>query len=133
MGSVGAPPSEWPRSPELEKRWGPARPFGPDERIHRKPGIGYRDPKDPGRYVDIVWEDPSQPKEIRDFDGKRASDGKLTLMGRSVDFYGSGKEEPEISTQPIELTSPSGRKEWYSFQFSSKEHLDGRNLPAFVW
>lgn len=132
-GVAATPPTEWPRSPELEKLWGPPVPFGKLERIHGKPGVGYRDPQNRSRYVDIIWEDPEQPKEIQTAEGKRASDGNLVILGQSVDFYFSGNEASEISTQPIQLTTPSGRKVWYSFVFSAQEHQDGRNIPVFVW
>lgn len=70
---------------------------------------------------------------IRSSDGKLASDGQMTIMGKRVDFYGSGNEDAEISTQPMQLTSPAGDTAWFSFSFSAKEHLGGKNIPAFTW
>ncbi len=96
--------------------------------------ISYVKPgKAPG-HVSVVYEgkNPRFP-EIRDFAGKRAVDGQLTIMGQHVDFYGSGNEDPEISTQPMQLTSPAGDTAWFSFSFSAKEHLQGKNIPAFTW
>jgi hypothetical protein len=42
-------------------------------------------------------------------------------------------EAPEISTQPVKLTSPSGWSDWSSFDFSSIEHLKAKKIPAFTW
>ena len=125
-------PPEWPRCPSLESSWGPAR--GPSLQLNGRQAISYVKPGTPRGRVDIVYEGKT-PRftEIRTFDGKRASDGQMTIMGQRVDFYGSGNEDAEISTQPMQLTSPGGHTGWFSFSFSSKEHLEGKNIPDFTW
>ena len=126
-----AVPVEWPRCPTLESRWGAVH--GPSLQLNGRQAITYRDPAVRGRRVQITYEGATQPRQITSFDGTRASDGKLTIMGQQVDFYGSGNEDAEISTQPVALTGPDGVTSWFSFSFSSKEHLKGKNIPAFTW
>ena len=127
----GVLPAQWPRSPALEASWGPAR--GPSMVLNGSQAMTYLKPGGGGAVI-IAYEgkNPRFP-EIRDFNGKRASDGKMTVMGQVVDFYGSGNEDAEISTQPMQLTNPSGETGWFAFSFSSDEHLQGKNIPAFTW
>lgn len=124
-------PAQWPRCPGLEDSWGPAK--GPELQLNGRQGMTYLKPGGRGSVV-IVYEgkNPRFP-EIRDFKGMRASDGQMMVLGQRVDFYGSGNEDPEISTQPMQLTSPAGDTGWFSFSFSSKEHLKGKNIPVFTW
>jgi hypothetical protein len=124
-------PDAWPRSPTLESSWG--KPSGPSMILSGRQALTYVKPGERGCAVRIVYEGKVQPAEIPDFSGKRASDGTLTIMGQTVDFYGSGNEDPEISTQAVPLTSPGGVTAWYTFQFSCKEHLKGKNIPGFGW
>jgi hypothetical protein len=128
----GQMPGQWPRSQALEASWGPAQ--GPSLHLNGCQCMTYVKPGNHSGAVMVVYEgkNPRFP-EIRDFNGKRASDGQLTVMGQRVDFYGSGNEDAEISTQPMQLTSPSGETGWFTFSFSSKEHLQGKNLPVFSW
>ena len=129
--SGDALPAAWPRCPEWETRYGPAQ--GPDLWLTGKQAVYYIKPgKDIGS-IRILYEGPTQPRLIRNADGTLASDGKLTILGQTVDFYGSGNEDPEISTQPVQLTTPGGWTGWFSFDFSSPEHLQGKNIPAFTW
>lgn len=125
-------PSQWPQCPGLASTWGPAR--GPSSQLNGRQAMTYVKPGTRGSHVLVIYEgrNPRFP-EIRDFAGKHASDGQLTILGRSVDFYGSGNEDPEISTQPMQLTSPDGQTGWFSFDFSSPEHLKGKNIPVFTW
>lgn len=125
-------PGAWPRSAALESSWGPAS--GPAQQMNGRQALTYVKPGERGNYVMVTYEGKS-PRfpEIRDFSGKRASDGQLTVMGQRVDFYGSGNEVAEITTQPMQLTSPDGHTGWFTFSFSSKDHLKGKNLPVFNW
>jgi hypothetical protein len=127
----GELPAQWPQSPGLAKNWGPAK--GPSLHLNGHQQMEYLKPDGSGS-VSIVYEgkNPRFP-EIRDFNGMRASDGQMMILGQRVDFYGSGNEEPEISTQPMQLTSPEGETGWFTFSFSSKEHLKGKNIPVFTW
>jgi hypothetical protein len=104
---------------------------GPSLQLNGKQGVYWMKPG--GGHVTVVYQGTVQPREIRNFDGTRASDGQLTVMGRVVDFYGSGNEEPEIATQAIALTLPGGGTGWFTFEFSAKEHLKGKNIPVFTW
>lgn len=124
-------PAEWPRCPSLESSWGKAR--GPSLALNGRQAITYAKPGERGCAVRIIYRGKTQPREIRDFSGKRASDGTLTIMGQTVDFYGSGNEEPEIATQAVPLTGPDGVLSWFTFEFSCKEHLKGKNIPGFGW
>lgn len=124
-------PKVWPRSAQLESSWGPAR--GPSLQLNGTQAMSYT--KKGARYesIHVCYLGQKQPREIVDFNGKHASDGKLSIMGQMVDFYGSGNEEAEITTQPMLLTSPSGWSGWFTFDFSDPEHLKGKNIPAFSW
>ena len=124
-------PSVWPRCPSLESSWGKAH--GPAMILRGRQAITYVKPGERNCQVSIIYEGTTTAREIRGFDGKRASDGKLTIMGQEVDFYGSGNEVAEISTQPVQLTSPGGDTAWFTFDFSCEEHLKGKNIPAFTW
>lgn len=123
-------PAQWPKCPGLEQSWGPAK--GPSAQLNGRQAMTYLKPG--GGAVCVVYEgkNPRFP-EIRDYNGMRASDGQMMILGQRVDFYGSGNEDPEISTQPMQLTNPAGQTGWFSFSFSSKEHLKGRNIPVFTW
>ena len=125
-------PPAWPRCPSLESSWGAAR--GPSMEVTGGQAMTYVKPGKAHGHVNIVYEgkNPRFPV-IRDYAGKLASDGQMTIMGQRVDFYGSGNEDMEISTQPMQLTSPAGDTAWFSFSFSAKEHLEGKNIPAFTW
>lgn len=125
-------PRAWPKSAELEAKWG--APEGPVRLISWNAAMRYKDPKNPERYVKVAYLGQKKPeKEIRNFDGTRAVDGQLEVMGQTVDFYGSGNEIAEISTHPILLKSPSGWSGWFVFVYSPREYRTGRNLPAFAW
>lgn len=124
-------PRQWPRSAALETSWG--KPAGPRLTVLGVPALTYSDPENGDRYVQVSYLGQTEPQTIRSFDGTFATDGKLTVMGKTVDFYGSGNEIAEISTQPVHLAAPSGWSGWFTFTYSSKEHLKGRNLPAISW
>ena len=124
-------PKVWPRCPEWEKLCGPAK--GPDLWLTGKQAMIYIKPGKDHDSIRIIYEGKNKPREIRNMDGTYSSDGKIAILGQQVDFYGSGNEEPEISTQPTLLTSPDGWSGWFSFDFSSREHLQGKNIPAFAW
>lgn len=124
-------PAYWLKSPALEKTWGPRK--GPELQLNGRQAVYYSNPAQRFSHVTIVYEGVQQPRQIITAEGKLASDGKLPIMGQMVDFYGSGNETAEISTQPVQLTTPGGGTAWYSFSFSSKEHLNGKNIPAFTW
>jgi hypothetical protein len=125
-------PAAWPRCPEWETQCGPAK--GPDLWLTGKQAVIYLKPGKNAGAIRIIYEGAEQPRMIRNpEDNSLASDGQVTILGQTVDFYGSGNEDPEISTQPVKLTSPSGWSGWFSFDFSSQEHLKGRNIPAFSW
>lgn len=124
-------PKHWPKSAELERAWGPpAEPMRIDD---GKPTIVYSDPDDADRSTRVTYHGSEQPREIVGFDGRRAVDGQLTAMGQTVDFYSSGNEIAEISTQALRLSAPDGWSGWFTFTFSAKEDLGGRDLPAFAW
>jgi hypothetical protein len=89
--------------------------------------------KPSGGSVEIAYEGKNKPRNITSFDGTYASDGTLNIMGQQVAYYGSGNEDPAISTQAIQLTDPTGRTGWFSFNFSAPEHLKGKNIPSFGW
>lgn len=124
-------PREWPKAHALATAWG--MPSEPRLSVLGVPTVTYSNPKLDGGYVRVSYLGKAKPMTITSHDGRLASDGKLFIMGRTVDFYHSGNEGPEISTQPMLLTSPSGWTGWYAFSFASKEHLAGKNLPAFTW
>lgn len=124
-------PVEWPRCPSLESSWGKVR--GPLLTLSGRQGITYVKPGEKHCAVRIIYQGRTQPREITDFSGKRASDGTLTIMGQTVDFYSSGNEDPEIATQAVPLTGPDGVTSWFTFEFSCKEHLKGKNIPGFGW
>lgn len=89
--------------------------------------------KPSGGTVEIAYEGKNKPRDIVSADGIYASDGTLTVMGQQVAFYGSGNEDPAISTQAMQLTDPMGRTGWFTFNFSAPEHLKGKNIPTFGW
>lgn len=124
-------PPVWPRSPGLEAQWGP--PSGPSMQLDGHQGIEYSNPAKRGDYATVVYEGRTKPRDIRNADGTLASDGKMTIMGQTVDFYGSGNEDAAISTQPMPLTFPDGTTGWFTFTFAAPEHLKGKNIPAFTW
>jgi hypothetical protein len=123
-------PQAWPRCPEWEAQYGAAK--GPDLWLTGKQALTLLKPDRRGQAIRIVYEGQT-PRLIRNADGSLASDGKLVILGQNVDFYSSGNEDAEISTQPVRLTSPAGWSGWFSFDFSSPEHLQGRNIPTFSW
>lgn len=129
--STSALPPAWPRSPGLEAQWGP--PSGPSLQLDGTQGMHYSDPAKRGNYAVVSYMGTAQPREIRHFDGKLASDGQMTIMGQTVDFYGSGNEDAAISTQPVQLTFPNGSQGWFTFTFAAPQHLKGKNIPAFIW
>jgi len=124
-------PKSWPKSTKLEAEWG--APQGPFRSVLGVATKRYKDPHSSERYVEVSYLGQDQPREIRNFDGTRAVDGQLQVMGQTVDFYGSGNEVAEISTQPIWLTSPNGWSGWFVFTYSPEEYRKGRNLPQFSW
>jgi len=124
-------PKHWPKSTALESAWG--KPSDPIRTVLGMPAVSYTDPSDAERYVQISYAGSEKPREIVNFDGRRAVDGQLSVMGQTVDYYSSGNEIVEISTHPLRLTARDGWSGWFVFTYSPKEHLGGRNLPAFSW
>jgi len=124
-------PKAWPKSAELESRWG--KPEGPFRSMAWYATKRYKDPKIPERYVEVAYVGQQQPRETRNHDDTRAVDGRLQVMGQTVDFYSSGNEIAEISTHPVLLKAPSGWSGWFVFIYSPKEYHKGRNLPEFSW
>lgn len=124
-------PAAWPRCPEWEKLHGPAR--GPDLWLTGRQALVYTKPGKRGDSIRIIYEGQRKPRIIRNYDGTSADQGTISILGQEVGYYSSGNEEAEISTQALLLTSPSGWSGWFSFDFSSPEHLQGKNIPAFAW
>lgn len=124
-------PAAWPRCPAWEKLYGPAR--GPDLWLTGRQALIYSKPGKRGHSVRIIYEGQRKPRTIRNFDGSSADQGTISILGQEVGYYSSGNEEAEISTQALLLTSPTGWSGWFSFDFSSPEHLQGKNIPAFAW
>lgn len=124
-------PQAWPRCPAWEMQCGAAK--GPDLWLTGKQAVIYVKPGQGDRSIRIIYEGKDQPRMIREADGTLATEGQVSILGQMVDFYGSGNETAEMSTQPMQLTSPSGWSGWFSFDFSSPEHLKGQNIPAFAW
>jgi len=57
----------------------------------------------------------------------------VTIMGRKVQTYPSGNEDPAFATQPILLTAPNGKSAYYSFQFNNEHLYKTRRIPEFGW
>lgn len=57
----------------------------------------------------------------------------ITVMGRNVQTYPSGNEDPAFATQPILLTAPNGKSAYYSFQFNNDNLYKTRKIPQFGW
>jgi hypothetical protein len=128
--TASALPARWPQCAALDATWGLVR--GPSLQLNGNQGVYWLKPGS-RKHVTIAYEGTAQPREIRTAEGILASDGKLTIMGQTVDFYGSGNEDAEITTQAIALEIPGGCRGWFTFSFSAPEHLKGRNIPAFTW
>jgi hypothetical protein len=57
----------------------------------------------------------------------------VTIMGQTVQSYGSGNEDVAFATQRILLTAPNGRSAYYSFQFNNEGLYKSRKIPDFGW
>ena len=57
----------------------------------------------------------------------------VTIMGRKVQTYPSGNEDPAFSTQPFLLTAPDGKSAYYSFRFNNERLYKTRDIPQFGW
>ncbi|MGC4015021.1 MAG: hypothetical protein QM755_10985 [Luteolibacter sp.] len=84
----------------------------------------YRDGQD---YLEIVG--TQRPVKKNSF----AYPGSLQAMGRKVEYYDSGNEEPELTTEPITLTAPDGRTANYCLVFGGSKPGIAKRVPAIGW
>jgi hypothetical protein len=59
--------------------------------------------------------------------------GNVTVMGKSVPFYFSGNEDPEISTWTFTLTHPDGRRGTYQINSGGSRGNLEKRLPSLGW
>jgi hypothetical protein len=57
----------------------------------------------------------------------------VTIMGKTVQTYGSGNENVAFATQRFILTAPNGKSAYYSFQFNNENLYNTRKIPDFGW
>ena len=57
----------------------------------------------------------------------------VTIMGKTVQTYGSGNENVAFATQRLLLTAPNGQSAYYSFQFNNENLYKSRKIPDFGW
>jgi hypothetical protein len=89
----------------------------------------------------ITYQKNDAPKDVVEvyyhgMDGSQiTTDDKssVTIMGKKVQTYDSGNEDPAFATQPFLLTAPNGKSSYYSFQFNNANLYKTRAIPQFGW
>jgi hypothetical protein len=71
---------------------------------------------------------------VRHLPRKRfATAGTLDLMGRPARYFVSGNERPEITTEPVILTSPDGGMAAYAIVLGGQNPGLESRMPQFAW
>lgn len=81
----------------------------------------------PQDVVEVFYHGSDNPRVTTD------DSSTVTVMGRSLQTYDSGNEDPAFATQPVWLTAPDGRSGYYSFQFHNRHLHKTRDIPRFGW
>lgn len=81
----------------------------------------------PDDIVDIFYHGKKDHRIITD------DPSTVTIMGKTVQTYGSGNENVAFATQRLLLTAPNGKSAYYSFQFNNKNLYESRKIPEFGW
>jgi hypothetical protein len=80
-----------------------------------------------GDYVEIIG-------TVRHLPRKRfTAAGTIDLMGRPARYFVSGNGSPEITTEPVILTSPDGGMAAYAVVLGGQSAGLGGRLPQFAW
>jgi hypothetical protein len=89
--------------------------------------VSYVKDGSPDDVVEVFYHGKDNPRVDTD------SPESVTIMGRKVQTYASGNEDPAFATQPILLTAPDGKSAYYSFQFHNGHLYKTREIPQFGW
>ncbi|MEO5716850.1 MAG: hypothetical protein ABIT37_25445 [Luteolibacter sp.] len=89
--------------------------------------VGYVKDGSPKDVVEVFYHGQDNPRvqtEEQEF---------VTIMGRKLQTYSSGNEDPAFATQPVLLAAPNGKSAYYSFQFNNEHLYKTRQIPGFGW